>query len=226
MNILTSTTKIPTVKRSLCGSVEGNYSDVFTDIFRDDINITIWQRALGNQLLVSAENILDKWPTLKICQIVTHQGASKAIEEIFGFDQEAAILSKDIAQLVDMFCYLFDLKHAGLRLTTLNHAMCPRFHVDRILCRLITTYQGVATEWLPNLAVNRGKLGTGNRGEPDERSGLLDKVADIRQLSRGDVALLKGEAWAGNGGAGLVHRSPKLPRESRRLLLTLDFVNN
>lgn len=31
--------------------------------------------------------------------------------------------------------------------------------------------------------------------------------------------------WQGNEGAGLVHRSPQLPNDNRRLLLTLDFVD-
>jgi len=38
-----------------------------------------------------------------------------------------------------------------------------------------------------------------------------------------DVALLKGELWEGNEKAGLVHRSPAVPADHRRLLLTLDF---
>ena len=40
------------------------------------------------------------------------------------------------------------------------------------------------------------------------------------------MALLKGELWANNEGAGLVHRSPQLPIGSRRLLITLDFVDH
>lgn len=52
--------------------------------------------------------------------------------------------------MVDMFCCLFELKRAGLRLTVLDRAMCPRFHVDRVPCRLVTTYLGAATEWLPH----------------------------------------------------------------------------
>ena len=58
-----------------------------------------------------------------------------------------------------MLRYLFELKSVGLRLTALGHAMCPRFHVDRVPCRLATTYFGSATEWLPHDRVNRSKLG-------------------------------------------------------------------
>jgi hypothetical protein len=43
-------------------------------------------------------------------------------------------------------------------------------------------------------------------------------------MSAGDVALLKGEKWQGNQGAGLIHRSPALKTGERRLILTLDWL--
>ena len=102
--------------------------------------------------------------------------------------------------------------------------MCPRFHVDRVPCRLVTTYAGKATQWLAHDRVDRSKLGPGSEGKPDAESGLYTNVEDIQQLQQGDVALLKGECWEGNEGAGLVHRSPQLTAGTGRLLLTLDFT--
>ena len=125
-----------------------------------------------------------------------------------------------------MFCFLFSLKQAGLRLTALDNAMCPRFHVDRVPCRLLTTYHGIATEWIPHTFADRKKLGSGNQGMSDEQSGLIQTLNEIQQLNTGEVALLKGEAWEENEGKGLIHRSPKLQNGSKRLLMTLDFVND
>lgn len=104
--------------------------------------------------------------------------------------------------------------------------MCPTFHVDKIPCRLVTTFTGSTTQWLDNNVIDRSKLGAGSKGLPDEESGLLQSQNDINQLSVGDVALLKGEGWFKNEGGGLVHRSPNLPHKNRRLLLTLDFIDN
>lgn len=106
-----------------------------------------------------------------------------------------------------------------------NSAMCPKFLVDRIPCRLVTTYHGAATEWLPNEVVDRSKLGHGSDGKPDHESGLFGSSDDIKQLAIGDVALLKGDFWQGNEGKCLVHRSPGGVKDSRRLFLTMDFVN-
>ena len=73
-------------------------------------------------------------------------------------------------------------------------------------------------------SVDRSKLGKGNNGKKDEESGLFGPITDIKQLCVGDVALLKGESWYGNSGAGLVHRSPHVEdTNSKRLLLTHGF---
>jgi hypothetical protein len=48
----------------------------------------------------------------------------------------------------------------------------------------------------------------------------------IQTLRAGDVALLKGESWENNEGAGLVHRSPAVKLGQQRLLLTLDFASD
>ena len=65
-----------------------------------------------------------------------------------------------------------------------------------------------------------------SESKKDEESGLFGQIKDIKQLCVGDVALLKGERWYGNSGGGLVHRSPHVEdTNSKRLLLTLDFLN-
>ena len=66
----------------------------------------------------------------------------------------------------------------------------------------------------------------GNGTICDEVSGLFQSETDIENLQSGQVALLKGERWDGNEGAGLVHRSPRLNKDERLLLLSLDFVRN
>lgn len=196
--------------------------EVLTDIYHEHTNIVIWQRALSDTLKNSVDTFLDSNSNFQASMIVTPQSAHSSISEVLGGDAQLE-LSENIAELVDMFCCLFELKRTGLRLATLDRAMCPKFHADKVPCRLVTTFQGIATEWLPHQAVNREKLGLGSKGKPDNQSGLYEDQHDIQQLKCGDVALLKGELWEGNENAGLVHRSPALPEGQRRLLLTLDF---
>lgn len=192
------------------------------DVYEEEVNIAIWQRTLSSALQLSVKNTLALKPALQVSASVTPKSAGSCLQECLDADISFELV-EDIVELVDMFCCLFDLKRAGLRLTALDKAMCPRFHVDRVPGRLVTTYQGVATEWLPHEQVDRSKLGAGNNGLTDIHSGLFENEQDIQQLNHGDVAILKGELWEGNENAGLVHRSPALTTDERRLLLTLDF---
>lgn len=203
-------------------AVQSEEPGIFADIYQEETNIAIWRRELSATLQDSVKDFLAANPRFETAMTTTPQRALSNVSESLGVTTE---LSENIAELVDMFCYLFELKRAGLRLTALNRAMCPRFHVDRVPCRLVTTYQGAATEWLPHDTVDRTKLGLGSNGLPDNESGIYQNEQDIQQLNSGDVALLKGEAWRGNENAGLVHRSPAPANGDYRLLLTLDFSN-
>ena len=206
--------------------MEDTQYTVLTDIYQEDTNMVVWKRNLANNLEQAADAIIESQPTLEELLVVSPEEAFDSVKKLLGSSPEAEVLAGDIANLVDMFCCLFDLKRGALRMTVLDRAMCPRFHVDRVPCRLVTTYQGIATEWLPHNVADRSKLGTGNMGKPDELSGLFDNISDIQQLQSGDVGLMKGELWHNNEGAGLIHRSPQVPNNTRRLVLTLDFMND
>jgi hypothetical protein len=203
-------------------SLQGVEPSVFGDIYQEDVNIVTWQRRLSETIRTSASAFVTSNPTFKTVMTVSSQTALSSIRDALGSTEQLE-LTENIAELVDMYCCLFDLKRAGLRLTALDKAMCPKFHVDGVPCRLVTTYQGIATQWLPHQAVDRSKLGAGSHGVTDNESGIYQHESDIQQLNCGDVALLKGENWHGNQHAGLVHRSPALADGDYRLLLTLDF---
>ena len=231
----TSVTNEPLkVKRTSLTSKEAL---ILADIYQEETNIVTWQRDLPASLKNSINNFLISNPTFKSNLTVTPQNVRSCLTKELCYKSphpqglsskessaEQPELVENIAELVEMFCCLFEISHAGLRLTTLDRAMCPKFHVDRVPCRLVTTYQGIGTEWLHHQAVDHAKLGLGSKGLPDSESGLYQYQNDIQQLNCGDVALLKGETWHKNDGAGLVHRSPALPANENRLLLTLDFA--
>ena len=198
---------------------------ILADIYQQEINMVVWRRRLPADMTSPLGPFMVANPGFQIAMPVTPVNARTDLQQALKGSDCAESLSEDAAELVDMFCCLFDLQAVGLRLTVLSRAMCPRFHTDRVPCRLVTTYTGIATEWLPHDVVDRTKLGAGNRGLADDLSGLYQDPNDIQQLTSGDVALMKGELWEGNENAGLVHRSPQIELEQPRLLLTLDFAS-
>jgi len=195
-----------------------------TEIFNEKNNISIWKRKLNSELINASNHILNEIPELQISEVVKNEDVETMLVDKFGENENILCLIEDISRVVKLFCDLFNINQVWLRLDAIDSPMCPRFHTDNLKCRLVTTYKGPATQWLPNDLVNRDMLGHGNDGKPDEESGLFLKNTDIEELDVGHVALLKGEGWIGNEGKGLVHRSPHKENNYKRLYMTIDFT--
>lgn len=145
----------------------------------------------------------------------------EALEEALpeGSGKQAAI--DDIFLLSDMLTCLFDCDSVGMRLAPLKKAMCPRFHVDNIPVRLVNTYLGQGTEWLPLEAL----LDDGNDDANHSHKTTFGARFDphhIQQMRAFDVALLKGKAWEKGGNEAAIHRSCGVAENEKRVLLTLD----
>lgn len=201
--------------------VQGDTPAIFSQVLEDDVNLAVWQRQLPahiedfGALLLSLNEPLAEAITLETSDDDVLPGLhnfASAYADLEGYEGFIA----DVSWLISAYACLLGAKRVGVRLRVLDKAMCPRFHVDHVPVRLITTYAGVGSQWLKEGAMDRRQLGD-PQAEPRD-------TQKIRQISCGDVALLKGERWVGNEGQGLVHRSPQLQRDERRLLLTLDWL--
>ena len=205
-------------------SIESDRTDVLAQIYEKDINLVCINRELDIGVSVYAKELVSNKPVFSICKIVNMNTVEAVLNETLpDYDDKDAFIY-DLYQLCDMYSLLFGLVDVGLRLTVLERAMCPRFHVDNTVCRLLTTYNRAGSEWLAEDNLDRSKLGRGNNGKPDKESGVYLEEANIMQLKANSIALLKGESWPDNTGRGLVHRSPAVAKGESRLLLSLDFV--
>lgn len=198
--------------------------DVLTRIYDQNINLAVYKRDVTSEIKSYIEAFLKHEDTFSLIQIVELNEIKAKLNAVLPDHNYKSAFISDLYNICDMFAVLFDLKEIGLRLSILEHAMCPRFHVDHIPCRLLTTYGGVGTEWLSEDNLNRNKLGKGSIGKPDHESGVYADAKLINKIDACDIALLKGEAWTNNSGKGIVHRSPEITKTNSRLLLSLDFV--
>ena len=203
-------------------SISNDISKI-SNIFNREINISIWKRNLNSNILHASEILLKRNSDLQFSELVNKNFSIDFLVDKISADEKLISFYEDIQYLTKLFCELFDIKDAWLRIEAIDKPMCPRFHADYLKCRLVTTYYGPATQWLPNSLVNRNKLGQGNNGLADDISGLFSKKSDIENLDIGDIGLLKGEAWVNNEGLGLVHRSPHTDSDYKRLYVTIDF---
>ena len=205
--------------RPVIRQTRGETPLALSDILEDGVNLALWQRQLPlhiaefGALLVSLNEPLADSMVIELDSedaVPNLQDLASSCRDLEGYEGFIA----DVSWLVSAFACLLGAKRIGVRLRLLDKAMCPRFHVDHVPVRLITTYAGIGSQWLREGVMDRRKLSQAD-AEPSER---------IEQIHCGEVALLKGTKWHGNEGYGLIHRSPALKADERRLILTLDWL--
>lgn len=197
---------------------------VMTAIYQPHINLVVWQRELADALNSYIHDLTQGLNALQLRTIIAPTDVSDWLAGLLPEHPQRYLFIEDVVQLVEMYADLFDLNAVGLRLSLINETMCPRFHTDHLACRLVTTYHGQGSEWLQEEHVDRSKLGTGAKGLPDHLSGIYRHHQNIQQLQQADVGLLKGDGWIDSQVSGIVHRSPHIHKNEKRLLLTLDFA--
>ncbi|MFA5985679.1 MAG: DUF1826 domain-containing protein [Methylococcaceae bacterium] len=207
---------------SICQAFLSNNLIDLARIYEPNINICMVERQVDVSVSRFIGYLLKRQTMVSVIKNISCAGF-----DFFSVLPEAAQLPgyqdfcKDVARLVSLYSDLFALNRVGLRLCTLEHAMCPKFHFDSVTCRLLCTYGGTGTQWLEDAYLDRGKLGTGSGGLKDEESGLILDRDAIQTMPAYAIGLLKGCFWKGNEQHGAVHRSPQIT--SPRVLLTLDF---
>ena len=115
----------------------------------------------------------------------------------------------DISKVCIVFCDLQKSSNVDFYLSTKRG--CRRYHIDNVPQRMLVTYAGKGTEWLPDDAANRNAF---LNGEPNEKI-IIDKTA-LQFLKAWDVAVFRG------GSSGLLHRTPDDALKGKSILLRLD----
>jgi hypothetical protein len=206
---------------------------VLTDIYDAATSIAIWQRQLQQGVQSYLAELMRKSTKVTLKSSGTPRQLMEEVRRVFpptliseqGTSLSATEFYADIHQVLDMITCLFDAKCLGLRINTLEHAMCPRFHTDNVAIRLITTYYGLATEWLPDQLADRRALSTSRASQINTLGAIVASEEHIQRMAAGDVALFKGELWEGNEGHGIIHRSPApTVLQPKRLVMTCDLI--
>jgi hypothetical protein len=205
--------------RPVIRQTRGQTPLALSDILEDGVNLALWQRQLPLHIAEFAALVVALDEPLAEALVIeldredsapNLQGLAPRCRDLEGYDGFIA----DVSWLISAFACLLGARRIGVRLRLLDRAMCPRFHVDHVPVRLITTYAGVGSQWLREGVMDRRRL-----SQPD-----AEPTEHIEQILCGEVALLKGTKWHGNEDHGLIHRSPALKANERRLILTLDWL--
>lgn len=205
-----------------------NVADL-ASIYEPDVNLCVIERSVDPAVDCFVSDLLADARPFEVARTIRFEqfdGRDLLPADRFESAATSDAWRRDVIMLTALFCDLFETERVGLRLRLLDRPMCPRFHTDFVPARMVCTYGGPGTEWLPEHAVDRRRLGAGGQGLPDESSGLIRSGTAVNIVPTQAIALMKGERWEGNEGRGAVHRSPQVAagENCRRLLLTLDLI--
>lgn len=194
---------------------------VLGDILSADTSVTVWRRDIDLSICQYFEQV---FRSLGLgLRGVFHMDSLKAgLGELLPEHQARQTVINDIYLLADMLTCLFDCDEVGLRLVPLSSAMCPSFHTDNIAVRLVNTYLGPGTQWLPSEALHKSPVVGGHTNMHKTASGFYYAQDAIQQMDTFDVGLLKGSAWEQHEHMAALHRSCQVDSEQKRVLLTLD----
>lgn len=197
------------------------------DIFEHGKQIKVIERAINQEIIDYLKLVAPQLGTgfkaaLPASQIIsTKLLTENTLPNHVGRDR----FLKELDCLTGLYIDLLGCPNIGVRLEVLNHAMCPKFHVDKTGIRLLCTYVGEGTQWLDDTYADRTKLGMASVNMEDSVSGLILDASGIHQVKNFHIALLKGSMWQGNGMQGIIHRSPAVLNDGQaRIMLAIDAM--
>ena len=116
---------------------------------------------------------------------------------------------EDMAQVCLLFCDVEQSEKVHMWLGSKRG--CRRYHIDNVPRRLLVTYDGKGTEWLPEHAANRDAF---SQGEPNEK--IVRDYSARQFMSEWDISIFLG------GPSGLLHRTPDDALKGHSILMRLD----
>jgi len=188
------------------------------------VSLGVYARELGPSLVEATDAFIES--TLHIDARVATDDDVFRLHERFAVAPGARPLLDDAVMFALWFKDLSSVQTVRFKLERVVGDECRAFHCDRNALRLISTYRGPTTEVALNDNVVRSALGQAGRESFDITNARVVKRAhDVFRLPVGAVAVMKGDAYPGNEGRGLVHRSPPLTGSGLvRVRLVVDPV--
>ena len=149
----------------------------------------------------------------KISKKNSSEDIKKTLRDIIPLNSQTNSFYKtwvsDMSEICQIFCDTLNSKSISFCLGT--ERGCSRYHIDNVPMRLLVTYMGQGTEWLPNEIANRAAF---EEGLPNEK--IVKDSSKIKSIKTFNVAIFRG------GAAGLLHRTPDSALKNPSILLRLD----
>jgi hypothetical protein len=193
-------------------AVASSWSDILLRVDDPAIVLACWSR----KMTADVSRAFDAWPVADIpnVSLVTDTGnLAVQIRNVLASCRQVpplahSVLLSDLKLLGQLFSRAAGLTRFEIRIEAVNDNACEKFHTDNVTARLLTTYRGPGTQWVPHVHGEEALCGQDAYRGP------------LYELPRFAVALARGSA---RGGRSLVHRSPPIEGKGvTRLLVAMN----
>jgi len=201
-------------------AVIGEEVQLLSGIHQKSKNIAIYQRdieGLQPEIDTLLKHTIDFRFSGNVSEIMV--GLTEYLRTL---DFEGKSLMEDIASVLGTFESLTQASSFKIFFATVETNMCRKFHTDINDLRLLCTYAGPGTVWLPDEAVNQDAIKVRS-----SNAEIVKDEAHIQHVPAGHVVILKGALYP--DAFPIYHRSPSVEGvHQKRLLLRIDtneFLN-
>jgi hypothetical protein len=197
----------------------GRDPDVLQQIRDGSFSVVAWERRLPRGL----RDALRRWVGQEPSRFEGFDGDAAWVDAALqGFPVSPArtFLAQDLRSLVQRFGFLTGIRPIKISFGAVTGDQCRKFHADYQRLRLITTYLGPGTEWLPEHAVRRHALIEPPACPATANQLIVRDPSLVRRAHAGDVLLLRGHDGVVGAALAAVHRSPPI-EQSRKVRVVL-----
>ncbi len=154
-------------------------------------------------------------------RVLDESTSARSLLELVSQGELRDFLEADINALLSAFRQLVPKRSVRATLEVVTTDSCRKFHQDNVGLRMLCTYAGPGTLWIPQERLNAPLHEFRHIGDIPRFNEAIAPEGAIEQATAGDVVLLKGKRWAPLSAA--VHRAPPIQRDGlRRLLFKID----
>lgn len=194
-----------------------------SSIRKPDYNLVHWPRPQDAAITRFLESLTQQNPIpspLKESSLATHIAdrlADHLAPYAQGNEDGLDSLRADVDQMATSFAAVASSPRIKMTFALIQDDMCRLFHTDVIELRLLCTYLGPGTLWVPDQYVNWEHM------DKASNEARVHDLNEVRQLAPFELGILKGALYESNDGPAVLHRSPIVSKkDSMRVLLRFD----
>lgn len=190
----------------------GNSRGILRKIHQKETNIVIYERNT-DALFKEINHLLDANIEFR------SSGDPDSLRKALDTDKSlklCTLIKDDILRFLQQFKDISGSKSFRLLFAVISTNMCTKLHSDINDLRMLCTYAGSGTIWVPDAAIDE----KANHPKSNSKEIIIDESL-LRQAKPGDVVILKGALYP--DADPILHRSPSIEESNqKRLLLRID----